>query len=72
MPVFGPRTKPKALAYALPLASGEFVALYDAEDHPHPMQLVEAWQKFRGVGAGARLRAGAARNRQSRRRHRAR
>ncbi len=45
-PVFGPRTKPKALAYAFPLVSGEFVALYDAEDHPHPMQLVHAWQKF--------------------------
>ena len=46
-PVFGPRTKPKALAYGLPLASGEFVALYDAEDHPHPKQLLHAWQKFR-------------------------
>ena len=31
----------------LPLASGEFVALYDAEDHPHPKQLLHAWQKFR-------------------------
>lgn len=47
VPPFGPRTKPKALAYALPLARGEFVALYDAEDHPHPKQLLEAWQKFR-------------------------
>ena len=26
-----PRTKPKALAYALPLTGGEFVTLYDAE-----------------------------------------
>ena len=34
VPVFGPRTKPKALAYALPLVSGDFVALYDAEDSP--------------------------------------
>lgn len=42
-----PRTKPKALAYALPLCSGQFVALYDAEDRPHPLQLVEAWQRFR-------------------------
>ena len=42
-----PRTKPKALAYALPLCSGEFVTLYDAEDHPHPQQLIEAWQRFR-------------------------
>jgi cellulose synthase/poly-beta-1,6-N-acetylglucosamine synthase-like glycosyltransferase len=46
VPVFGPRTKPKALAYALPLTSGEFVALYDAEDHPHPKQILRAWQKF--------------------------
>ena len=41
-----PRTKPKALAYALPLCSGEFVTLYDAEDRPDPMQLVEAWRRF--------------------------
>ncbi len=42
-----PRTKPKALNYALPLCSGEFVTLYDAEDRPHPLQLVEAWQRFK-------------------------
>ena len=47
-------------------SSGEFVALYDAEDHPHPMQLLQAWQKFRDVAAGTRLRPGAARNRQPR------
>lgn len=47
VPVFGPRTKPKALAYALALAGGDFVVLYDAEDHPHPKQLLHAWQKFR-------------------------
>lgn len=46
VPVFGPRTKPKALAYALPLVSGEFVVLYDAEDHTHPQQLLGAWRKF--------------------------
>ncbi len=46
VPVFGPRTKPKALAYALPLARGDFVVLYDAEDHPHPKQLLQAWRKF--------------------------
>src|SRR5690606_17040292 len=43
----GPRTKPKALSYALPLAGGEIVALYDAEDHPHPRQLLHAWQVLR-------------------------
>lgn len=42
-----PRTKPNALSFALPLAKGEFVVLYDAEDRPHPMQLVEAWERFR-------------------------
>jgi len=47
VPAATPRTKPKALAYALPLCSGEFVALYDAEDRPHPLQLIEAWQHFR-------------------------
>lgn len=44
-----PRTKPKALAYALPLSSGEFVTLYDAEDQPHSDQLHEAWQRFRNA-----------------------
>lgn len=46
-----PRTKPKALSYALPLTSGEFIVLYDAEDRPHPMQLMEAWQRFRDAGS---------------------
>ncbi|WPZ14853.1 glycosyltransferase [Nitratireductor rhodophyticola] len=47
-----PRTKPKALSYALPMTSGAFVALYDAEDRPHPFQLVEAWHAFRGADEG--------------------
>ena len=34
-----PRTKPRALNVALPLARGEFVAVYDAEDVPDPGQL---------------------------------
>jgi cellulose synthase/poly-beta-1,6-N-acetylglucosamine synthase-like glycosyltransferase len=46
VPVGNPRTKPKALAYALPQCKGEFVVLYDAEDRPHPMQLREAWDRF--------------------------
>lgn len=41
-----PRTKPKALRYALALTSGEFVVLYDAEDRPHPDQLLEAYATF--------------------------
>ena len=40
------RTKPRALTYALAMTSGELVALYDAEDRPHPLQLIEAWQRF--------------------------
>lgn len=50
VPKGGPKTKPKALAYALQMAGGEFVALYDAEDEPHPMQLIEAWHRFRNAG----------------------
>ena len=50
VPPAGPRTKPKALAYALQVVSGELVVLYDAEDKPHPLQLIEAWQTFRDGG----------------------
>ncbi|MBL0936616.1 MAG: glycosyltransferase [Rhizobiaceae bacterium] len=46
VPAGNPRTKPKALAFALPQCKGEFVVLYDAEDRPHPMQLREAWDRF--------------------------
>lgn len=42
-----PRTKPKALTYALSGARGEFIAVYDAEDRPHPKQLREAYARFR-------------------------
>lgn len=44
-----PRTKPKALNYGLAGARGELVAIYDAEDRPHPDQLLEAYQKFQRV-----------------------
>ena len=46
-PDFGPRTKPKALQYALQGARGSLVAVYDAEDKPAPGQLREAWAAFR-------------------------
>lgn len=46
-----PRTKPKALSHALQMISGDYVALYDAEDRPHPLQLVEAWQRFQRADA---------------------
>jgi glycosyltransferase XagB len=38
-PAFGPRTKPKALNVALPLARGAYTVIYDAEDEPEPDQL---------------------------------
>jgi glycosyltransferase XagB len=47
VPALGPRTKPKALTYALASARGEFLAIYDAEDRPHPQQLREAFARFR-------------------------
>ncbi|WP_377298386.1 glycosyltransferase family 2 protein [Rhizobium sp. SGZ-381] len=50
VPPYHPRTKPKALAYALPAARGEFLAIFDAEDRPHPHQLMEAYERFRASG----------------------
>jgi cellulose synthase/poly-beta-1,6-N-acetylglucosamine synthase-like glycosyltransferase len=47
-----PATKPNALTFALALTHGELVAVYDAEDRPHPMQLWEAWGRFRGEDHG--------------------
>lgn len=41
-----PRTKPKALTYALGAARGEYLVIYDAEDRIDPMQLEEAWRTF--------------------------
>lgn len=46
VPPIGPRTKPKALNFALEQCSGELVVIYDAEDRPDPMQLREAWRRF--------------------------
>ena len=41
-----PQTKPRALNYALNLSDGEFVTIYDAEDRPHPDQLLAAIAAF--------------------------
>jgi len=46
VPPAHPRTKPKALNYALAGARGEFVVIYDAEDRPHPDQLRAAHSQF--------------------------
>lgn len=45
-----PKTKPRALNYALARATGDFLTIYDAEDDPDPLQLKEAAMKFREEG----------------------
>lgn len=49
VPDHGPRTKPKALSYALSAARGTYLAIFDAEDRPHPGQLKEACARFRSL-----------------------
>ena len=46
VPPAHPRTKPKALNYGLVGARGEYLAIYDAEDRPHPDQLRAAYATF--------------------------
>lgn len=46
VPEGDPRTKPRALNYALQLARGEYIAIYDAEDRPDPDQLRRAVAAF--------------------------
>lgn len=46
VPPFAPRTKPKALSYALGGVRGDYLTIYDAEDRPHPKQLLEAYHRF--------------------------
>lgn len=41
-PTGTPQTKPRALNYALQFCSGDYLVIYDAEDRPHPNQLLEA------------------------------
>ena len=50
VPVHGPRTKPKALNYALAFVNSDLVVIYDAEDRPHPLQLKEAAMRMREGG----------------------
>ncbi len=57
VPPSQPRTKPKALTYALSGARGSFVVVYDAEDRPHPQQLREAYAAFRNQPDMACLQA---------------
>jgi cellulose synthase/poly-beta-1,6-N-acetylglucosamine synthase-like glycosyltransferase len=46
VPPRGPRTKPKALTYALAFARGDNVVVFDAEDRPEPDQLRRAAAAF--------------------------
>lgn len=46
VPDAAPHTKPKALDYALPLARGELLVIYDAEDIPDQQQLRLAASTF--------------------------
>lgn len=46
VPDASPRTKPKALDYALPLVTGDHVVVYDAEDIPARDQLRRAAARF--------------------------
>jgi cellulose synthase/poly-beta-1,6-N-acetylglucosamine synthase-like glycosyltransferase len=57
VPDTAPRTKPKALDFALPLCRGEFVVVYDAEDQPDPDQLWKAALRFRDAPDLACLQA---------------
>ncbi|HBF33388.1 TPA: glycosyl transferase [Candidatus Sumerlaeota bacterium] len=42
-----PRTKPKACNVALPVSTGEYLVIFDAEDRPEPDQLKKAITAFR-------------------------
>jgi glycosyltransferase XagB len=45
-----PRTKPRALMYALHFSHGDYVVVYDAEDEPDPQQLRLALAMFEQPG----------------------
>jgi glycosyltransferase XagB len=47
VPDGAPRTKPRALNYALQFATGDYLVIYDAEDRPDPDQLRKAAGRFR-------------------------
>lgn len=50
VPRGNPRTKPRALNYALDFTRGDIVGIYDAEDAPAPDQLLKVAQTFRNSG----------------------
>jgi glycosyltransferase XagB len=50
VPMSQPKTKPKACNYALRLARGNYLTIYDAEDKPEPNQLKMVVAAFRQMG----------------------
>jgi cellulose synthase/poly-beta-1,6-N-acetylglucosamine synthase-like glycosyltransferase len=46
VPASLPRTKPKALNYAIQHISGNYVVIFDAEDRPEPNQIIKALRAF--------------------------
>lgn len=46
-----PRTKPRALNFALAQTQADLIAIYDAEDQPDPSQLQKATQAFAAGGS---------------------
>lgn len=50
VPTGGPRTKPKALNYALAFVASEMVVVFDAEDRPERDQLRRVAAAFEGAG----------------------
>ncbi len=50
IPPSQPRTKPKALNYALNRATGDIITIYDAEDRPEPQQLRKVAATFAACG----------------------
>lgn len=50
VPDGAPRTKPRAIQYALQIARGDYVVVYDAEDEPEPDQLRRALTALRAGG----------------------
>jgi cellulose synthase/poly-beta-1,6-N-acetylglucosamine synthase-like glycosyltransferase len=50
VPPGGPKTKPKALNYALATVRGDLVVVFDAEDRPEPDQLRRAAAAFAAAG----------------------
>jgi cellulose synthase/poly-beta-1,6-N-acetylglucosamine synthase-like glycosyltransferase len=50
VPPGAPRTKPRALNFALGFAKGRIIGIYDAEDRPDPDQLSRVAARFAEVG----------------------